>query len=239
MSSADLPIAFLDLAALHEPLRPQLDQLWADTLAESAFIGGKRVAAFEQAWADYCGTTHAIGVANGTDAIELVLQALEIGPGDEVIIPANTFVATAEAVVTAGARPVFVDVDPATLLITADHIEAAISDATRAVLVVHLYGQLPEMAPIVELCEQRDIILLEDAAQAHGALHDGRRAGSFGRAATFSFYPGKNLGALGDDEVVAHCGDPRPGVDDVYKHSKGGDNLFISGMRSNQDPITA
>lgn len=195
-------VDFLDLAALHAPLRDSLDKIWFETMRDSSFISGPAVAAFENEWAAYCGTEFAIGVANGTDAIELVLAGIGVGPGDEVIVPANTFVATAEAVVTAGATPVFVDVDEATLLITADHIEAAITSRTAAVLVVHLYGQVPTMGPIVELCQRHDIALLEDAAQAHGATHNGTRAGNFGCAATFSFYPGKNLGALGDGGAI-------------------------------------
>lgn len=232
-------IAFLDLHALHAPLQGDLDRLWKETLASSGFIGGPNVAAFEQAWATYCGTQHAIGVANGTDAIELVLAALGVGPGDEVIVPANTFVATAEAVVTAGATPVFVDVDDATLLITAEHIEQALTERTRAVLVVHLYGQIPEMDPIVDLCERRDILLIEDAAQAHGATQGGRRAGSFGIAATFSFYPGKNLGALGDGGAVVTDDDELAELVRVLaNHGRGHHLLHVeSGRNSRLDGL--
>jgi len=201
--ASSLPVVeFLDLAALHAPLRDAFDKIWFETMRDSSFISGPAVAQFENEWAAYCGTDIAIGVANGTDAIELVLAGLDIGPGDEVIVPANTFVATAEAVVTVGATPVFVDVDEDTLLISAAHIEAALTPRTRAVLVVHLYGQVPEMGPILELCDRNGVAVLEDSAQAHGATHNGTRAGNFGRAATFSFYPGKNLGALGDGGAV-------------------------------------
>jgi len=232
-------IAFLDLHALHEPLRADLDRIWSDTLDGSAYIGGPRVTAFEQAWAAYCGTTHAVGVANGTDAIELVLEALGVGPGDEVIVPTNTFVATAEAVVTVGATPVFVDVDDATLLITAAHIEQALTERTRAVLVVHLYGQIPEMGPIVELCRRHDLHIVEDAAQAHGATHDGRRAGSFGVAATFSFYPGKNLGALGDGgAVVTDDDDLADKIRVLANHGRGHHLLHVeSGRNSRLDGL--
>ncbi len=202
ISSQTKPVAFLDLAALHAPLRRRLDAVWQQTLADSAFIGGPAIAAFERRWADYCGTNHCIGVANGTDALELVLAALGIGPGDEVLVPANTFVATAEAVVTVGATPVFVDVDPGSLLITAREIAAAITPQTRAVMVVHLYGQIAEMDNIMAVAKAAGIHVVEDAAQAHGATYKGRRAGSFGVAATFSFYPGKNLGALGDGGAI-------------------------------------
>lgn len=196
------PVAFLDLAALHAPLRAELDRAWDDTLTGSGFIGGAAITAFERQWSEYCGTEHCIGVANGTDALELVLAALGIGPGDEVLVPANTFVATAEAVVTVGATPVFVDVDPDTLLVTAPEIAAAITPRTRAVMVVHLYGQLPDMDAILNVTSAAGIHVVEDAAQAHGATFNGRKAGSFGVAATFSFYPGKNLGALGDGGAV-------------------------------------
>ncbi len=202
ISSHTKPVAFLDLAALHAPLRSRLDVVWEQTMADSAFIGGPAITAFEQRWAQYCGTDHCIGVANGTDALELVLAALGIGPGDEVLVPANTFVATAEAVVTVGATPVFVDVDPGSLLITAREIAAAITPQTRAVMVVHLYGQIAEMDNIKAVTDAAGIHVVEDAAQAHGATYKGRRAGSFGVAATFSFYPGKNLGALGDGGAI-------------------------------------
>ncbi|MEM9563814.1 MAG: DegT/DnrJ/EryC1/StrS family aminotransferase [Actinomycetota bacterium] len=195
-------VAFLDLAALHAPIRPQLDAAWEHTLLGSGFIGGAAVTAFEERWAEYCGTDQCVGVANGTDALELVLAGLGIGPGAEVLVPANTFVATAEAVVANGATPVFVDVDPGSLLITAEAIAAAITPATRAVMVVHLYGQIPDMDAIAAVTTAAGIHLIEDAAQAHGATFGGRRAGSFGTAATFSFYPGKNLGALGDGGAI-------------------------------------
>ena len=195
-------VAFLDLAALHAPLRRRLDAAWNDALCDSAFVGGDAVATFEQRWADYCGVGHCIGVANGTDALELILAALGVGPGDEVIVPANTFVATAEAVVASGAVPVFVDVDPDSLLVTAAAIAGAITPATRAAMVVHLYGQIPDLEAIAAVTEAARIHLVEDAAQAHGAVRSGRRAGGFGIGAAFSFYPGKNLGALGDGGAV-------------------------------------
>lgn len=197
-----LKVRFLDLAALHQPLRTDLEAIWSETLDNSAFIGGSAVGEFEQAWASYCGTDHAIGVANGTDALELAIAGLGIGPGDEVVVPANTFVATAEAVVRCGAVPVFADVRDDTLLIDAAGIEAVLTPQTKAVIVVHLYGQIPEMDPILALCAERELVLVEDAAQAHGATYNGRVAGSFGSAATFSFYPGKNLGALGDAGAI-------------------------------------
>ena len=203
MSSGNItPIPFLDLDASHQPLRAEFDAAWADVVNRSAFIAGPAAEAFEAQWASYCRVDHAVGVANGTDSIELILRALDIGPGDEVIVPANTFIATAEAVVTRGATPVYVDVDPDTLLVTAETIEPAITSHTAAVIVVHLYGQPCAMDAITELTDRHGLALVEDAAQAHGAEWNGRRVGGFGTAASFSFYPGKNLGAFGDAGAV-------------------------------------
>lgn len=195
-------VPFLDLGATHEPLRVELDAVWRDACDRTAFIAGDLAARFEERWAGYCGVEHCVGVANGTDAIELILAALDVGPGDEVIIPANTFIATAEAVVSRGATPVYVDVDPGTLLVTAAQVEPALTARTAAVIAVHLYGQTCAMDEIVTLAESRGIPVIEDAAQAHGATWQGRRAGSLGTAASFSFYPGKNLGAFGDAGAV-------------------------------------
>jgi dTDP-4-amino-4,6-dideoxygalactose transaminase len=197
-----LAVPFTDLGAMTREIRATIDQNWAQLLDSSAFIGGQAVEEFEEAWADYCGVGHAIGMANGTDALQLTLTALGIGAGDEVIVPANTFVATAEAVVLAGGTPRFADVSSETLLLTAADLEAAITRRTRAVIVVHLYGQMPDMGALCRAASRAGVVLIEDAAQAHGATWNGRRAGSFGRAACFSFYPGKNLGAFGDAGAV-------------------------------------
>ena len=195
-------VPFLDLHATHEPIAAEISAAWQEIVATSGFIGGPHVAAFESAWASYCQVEHAVGVANGTDALLLALRVLGIGAGDEVVVPANTFVATVEAVVLAGAVPRFVDVDPRTLLMTAAHVEAALSDRTAAVMAVHLYGQMCDMDALSDLCRRKSLALVEDAAQAHGATWRGRRAGSYGDVACFSFYPGKNLGALGDGGAV-------------------------------------
>ncbi len=241
ISSPTKPVAFLDLAALHAPLKDRLDAVWNDTLTSSSFIGGSAIETFEQQWADYCGTDHCIGVANGTDALELVLSALGIGPGDEVLVPANTFVATAEAVVTVGATPVFVDVDPGSLLITAEEIAAAITPQTRAVMVVHLYGQIAEMDDIMAVTNAAGIHVVEDAAQAHGATFKGRRAGSFGTAATFSFYPGKNLGALGDGgAIVTNDGALTEEIRTLSNHGRGSHLLHTHrGRNSRLDGLQA
>ena len=195
-------IPFLDVAAMTREVRDAVDPAWRSVLASSRFIGGEIVEQFEAEWAAYCGVGHAVGVANGTDALQLTLTALGIGPGDEVIVPANTFVATAEAVVLAGAIPRFADVCPDTLLLTPGCLEAAITSRTRAVIVVHLYGQMPDMTALCQAADAAGIAVIEDAAQAHGAAWRGQRAGSIGVAGCFSFYPGKNLGAFGDAGAV-------------------------------------
>jgi dTDP-4-amino-4,6-dideoxygalactose transaminase len=195
-------IPFAEIAAMNRDVRVEIDEAVSRVLDSGRFIGGTAVERFEEEWAAYCGTAHAIGVANGTDALHLALRATGIGPGDEVIVPTNTFVATAEAVALAGATPRFADVDPETLLLTPKTLQAAISSRTRAVIVVHLYGQIPDMDAIGRLAASSGILVIEDAAQAHGATWRGRRAGSFGVAGCFSFYPGKNLGAVGDAGAV-------------------------------------
>jgi dTDP-4-amino-4,6-dideoxygalactose transaminase len=196
------PIPFFDLAGVDGEVAEEVRAGWDELVRTGRFIGGAAVTTFETDWAAYCGAKFAVGVANGTDAIHLVLRGLGIGPGDEVVVPANTFVATVEAIVLAGAIPRFADVDERTLLVTADTIKAAITPATRAVVAVHLYGQLPDMTAIADLTDSLGLILVEDAAQAHGATWAGRPSGSFGRAGCFSFYPGKNLGAFGDAGAV-------------------------------------
>jgi dTDP-4-amino-4,6-dideoxygalactose transaminase len=195
-------VPFTDLAAMAREVWPAIESEFMTALLEGRYIGGAPVARFERRWAAYCGTSHAVGVANGTDALQLTLQALGVGAGDEVVVPANTFIATAAAVVRAGANPVFTDVDPDTLLLTPDLLRRAVTARTRAVMVVHLYGNMPDMDGLIAAARQAGIWLIEDAAQAHGAEWRDRRAGSFGVAGCFSFYPGKNLGALGDAGAV-------------------------------------
>jgi dTDP-4-amino-4,6-dideoxygalactose transaminase len=195
-------VPFLDLRGVTDAVAAEVRTAWEGLLDSGAFIGGEAVASFERELAAYCGTSHAVGMANGTDAIHLALRALGIGPGDTVVVPANTFVATVEAVVLAGAAPRFADVDPDTLLLTADGIAAAVVPSTRAVIAVHLYGQVPDMTAIQACADALGLVVLEDAAQAQGATHTGRRAGSFGEVGCFSFYPGKNLGAFGDAGAV-------------------------------------
>jgi dTDP-4-amino-4,6-dideoxygalactose transaminase len=202
LTTTELTVPFVDLDRLHTDLRGSLNQAWEGVLKHGRFVGGPEVGQFEQAFARYCGVAHCAGVGNGTDALELAVAGLGIGAGDEVIMPANTFVATAEAVCAVGAAPVFVDVLPDTLLIDPDAVAAAVGPRTAAVMVVHLFGQMADMVSLTGVAQRYGLILIEDAAQAHGAQFVGRPAGSWGAAACFSFYPGKNLGALGDGGAV-------------------------------------
>jgi len=195
-------VPFFDLGASVEPVKDALDQAWDAVYTNGAFVGGPAVTTFETAFAAYCETKHCIGVANGTDALELVLRASGVGPGDEVIVPANTFFATAEAVSNVGATPIFADVDPATLLMRPVDVEPMLTARTSAVIPVHLYGQPCDMPGFARLAARAQIAVIEDAAQAHGARCDGQAPGAQSTAATFSFYPGKNLGALGDGGAV-------------------------------------
>jgi dTDP-4-amino-4,6-dideoxygalactose transaminase len=185
-----------------EPLLPKIAERQRAVLESGSYILGAEVEAFESEFSSYVGTSHCAGVANGTDAIAIALRALGVGPGDEVVVPAFTFIATAEPVVTIGATPVFCDVDPDTWVMTAATAEPAIGEGTRAIVPVHLFGNPAPMAELMELAEERGIRVLEDAAQAHGAVLDGEKAGALGHAATFSFFPSKNLGGFGDGGAV-------------------------------------
>lgn len=195
-------IPFLDFGSLHTELRPKLDAAYARVVDSNWLILGKELEAFEREFADYCGVKHCIGVANGLDALFLSLKALGIGPGDEVIVPSNTYIATWLAVSYTGATPVPVEPDLQTYNIDPERIEGAITSRTKAIMPVHLYGQPANMDPINGIAERHGLKVVEDAAQAHGARYKGRRTGSLGDAAGFSFYPGKNLGALGDGGAI-------------------------------------
>lgn len=201
-AATERAIPFLDLGAINAEVRDLVTASWAQIAQDATFVGGPYVEAFEHAWAAYCGRRHAVGVGNGTDALRLALQALGIGLGDEVIVPANTFVATAAAVVAAGAIPRFVDVDPDTLLLSVDLVEAALTPRTAAVIAVDLFGQPADVDALRPVAERAKLAVIEDAAQAHGATWRGRKAGSLGDVGCFSFYPGKNLGAFGDGGAV-------------------------------------
>lgn len=195
-------IPLVDLAIQHREIADEVNEGFQRVMAEGSYVLGPEAAAFETEFAQFCGVSHCVGVANGTDALEIALRANGVGSGDEVILPANTFIATAGAVARAGARPVFVDCDPEFQLIDPEAVESRVTPRTRAIMPVHLFGQVAPMAPLQSTAERRGIALIEDAAQAQGAEHRGRRAGGFGVAAGTSFYPGKNLGAYGDAGAV-------------------------------------
>src|SRR5271170_3462028 len=233
-------IPFVDLKAQYTSIKAEIDAAVLRTLESTQFILGSEVAAFEEAFARYCGVEHAIGVSSGTSALHLALLAAGVGPGDEVITVPHTFVATVAAIIYAGARPVLVDIEPASFTIDVNRIEAAVTSRTRAIIPVHLYGQCADMDPIVDLARRRGLAVIEDAAQAHGAHYKGRRAGSLGDLACFSFYPGKNLGAYGEagavvtnnadyDRVIRMLRDW--GGEKKYVHSLKGYNYRMEGMQ--------
>jgi dTDP-4-amino-4,6-dideoxygalactose transaminase len=200
--SEERPVPIIDLKAQLARIRPEIDEAVARVLSSAAYVHGDDVRLLEREFAAFCGATHACAVANGTDALHLALRAYGVGPGDEVVTVANTFIATGEAVLLAGARPVFVDVDLATHTMDPARLEAAITPRTKVILPVHLYGHPADTTAIGEIAKRHGLPVLEDAAQAHGAEWRGRRAGSLGHAAAFSFYPTKNLGACGDAGMV-------------------------------------
>ena len=195
-------IPLVDLKAQHLQVQAEVEAGWQRVLERTAFVLGDEVDTFEREFAEFAGASHCIGVANGTDALELALRAAGIARGDEVILPANTFIATALAVARVGATPVLVDVTESTQLIDVEQVDVAVTPRTRAVMPVHLYGQMAPMAPLQALAERHGLVIIEDAAQAQGASQAGRGAGTLGLAAGTSFYPGKNLGAYGDAGAV-------------------------------------
>lgn len=212
-------VPFLDIASQQAEIADEVLPIWRSQFLSAGFIGGSEVTAFEQEYAAYIGVEHVIGVSNGTDALELAFRAVGVGAGDEVIMPANTFIATAEAVSRIGAVPVLVDVDPDHLLIDPDAVEAAITPRTRAIAPVHLYGQTAPVERLLPLADARGIAVVEDAAQSQGASSTAGRAGALGRVAGTSFYPGKNLGAAGDaGAVMTDDGDMAAFIRNVAAH---------------------
>lgn len=195
-------IYFLPLHEINERYRGEIDAAVKRVLDSGWYLLGKETAAFEEEFAAYCGTRHAVGVANGLDALTLILQGYGFGPGDEIIVPANTFIATFLAIIRNGCTPVPVEPKSETCNLDPDLIEAKITPKTRAIIAVHLYGRTADMDPILRIAGKHGLKVIEDAAQAHGAFYRGHRAGSLGDAAGFSFYPGKNLGCLGDGGMV-------------------------------------
>lgn len=235
-----MQVPLLDLNAVHQPIRAQLLAAIGDVIDASAYAGGPFVAAFERDFAAFCGTRHAAGVGNGTDALWLALLALGIGPGDEVITVPGTFIATAEAITYCGATPVFIDIDERTYTMDPALIEAAITPRTKAVIPVHLFGQMADMDRIMAVARRHGLYVIEDACQAHGAEFGGRKAGSIGDAGAFSFYPGKNLGALGEagalvtnsDEIFEKVKMLRDhGQEKKYHHACVGWNARMDGIQ--------
>lgn len=197
-----MKVPFVSFLPMEKELDKQLRDAFDRVLTRSWYIEGQEDQAFEKAFADYCGTDYCIGVGNGLDALMLVLKSLGIGEGDEVIVPSDTYIATALAVTYVGAKPVFVEPELETFNIDPDRIEAAVTNKTKAIMPVHLYGRACDMDPIMAVAGKYGLKIVEDCAQAHGASYKGRKVGTFGDAAGFSFYPGKNLGALGDAGAV-------------------------------------
>lgn len=195
-------IPYLDLGKMHHIIEDEITEAIKKVMKNEWYILGQELADFEEEYASYCGTRYCLGVGNGLDALHIILNAYGIGEGDEVIVPANTFIATALAVSYAGATPVFVDVEEKTYNIDPEQVEKKITEKTKAIIAVHLYGRLADMKKISQIADKYDLHVIEDAAQAHGAISYGKKAGSFGMAAGFSFYPGKNLGAMGDAGAI-------------------------------------
>ncbi len=235
------PIPFVDLKLQYATIKTEIDEAISEIINNTAFIGGSAVNRFEENYKNYCNIKHCIGVANGTDAIRIALYALGVGVGDEVILPVNTFIATSEAVTQLGARIVFVDNDPETYNIDVSKIEAAITEHTKAIIVVHLYGQIAEMDALMAIAKKHNLKVIEDAAQAHAATYKDKPVGSFGDITTFSFYPGKNLGAYGDagaiitnDENLANImrSYANHGRKEKYTHNIEGINSRLDGIQA-------
>lgn len=195
-------IDYLDLGRMHQPIQNEIMNATEEVIKSEWFIQGEKCRQFEKEFAEYCGVKHCIGVGNGLEALRLILEAYEIGAGDEVIVPANTFIATILAVSYVGATPVFVDADINTYNIDVSKIREKITSKTKAIIVVHLYGNIVQMDGVCDIAKEYHLKVIEDSAQAHGAMYKGKRAGNLGDAAGFSFYPGKNLGALGDGGAI-------------------------------------
>lgn len=235
-----MKVPFVDLKSLHDEIKDELREVFDRVLRNSSFVLGSEVCKFEQDFAAYVGTKHCIALNSGTAAIHLSLAALGIGTGEEVITVPHTFIATAEAITAVGARPVFVDVDPVSFTMDPTLLEAAITEKTAAIIPVDLYGQVADMDPILEIANRHGIPVIEDACQAHGAEYKGQKAGTFGIAGCFSFYPGKNLGACGeggavttnDDELAHYIRLWRDhGSEKRYEHIFPGLNMRMEGVQ--------
>ncbi|MBI3036862.1 DegT/DnrJ/EryC1/StrS family aminotransferase [Candidatus Woesearchaeota archaeon] len=207
-------VPFLDLKRQYRSIKPEIDKAIADVVESQLFVMGPKLEELEKSFANYCGTKHATGANSGTSALHMALLALGVGEGDEVITCPNSFFATAEVITAVGARPAFADINPESFCMDADELRKKITQKTKAVIPVHLYGQTADMGPIMEVAEEKGLHVIEDACQAHGALYNGRKAGSFGIISCFSFYPGKNLGAYGDGGI---CVTSDPQLDEKLK----------------------
>ena len=236
-----MKIPLVDLKAQYESIKSEIQTAINRVLDTSQFILGKEVEAFEEAFASYCGVQYAVGLSSGTAALHLALLALGVGPGDEIITVSHTFIATVEAICLAGAKPVLVDIDERTYNLDPCRLESVITKKTKGIIPVHLYGHPADMDPILEVADKRKLWVLEDACQAHGALYKGRRVGSLARAACFSFYPGKNLGAYGEGgAVVTNDGDLATQIKKLrnhgglqkYTHEFVGMNARLEGMQA-------
>lgn len=234
-------VAFLDVGASYRELKSEIDSAIRRVLDSGWYILGPEVEAFESEWAEYCGAKHSVGLANGLDALTLALRALGIGPGDEVIVPSNTYIATWLAVTAVGATPVPVEPFPGTYNIDPLRIKVALTPKTKVILPVHLYGQPADLDPILELARQHGIFVVEDAAQAHGATYKGKRLGCHGDVVCWSFYPGKNLGAMGDAGAITT--DNEELADRIRVLRNYGSRVKylneVEGMNSRLDPIQA
>ncbi len=240
MQSDKLVVPFLDLKAQYHSIKQEIDAAIQSVLESAQFVLGDEVAAFEREFAAYCGAVHGIALNSGTSALHLAMLAAGIGPGDEVITVPHTFVATVAAVRYTGARAVFVDIDPATFTIDPARVEAAITSRTKAILPVHLYGQPADMDPLLAVAKRHKLLVIEDAAQAHGAKYNGRPVGSLGDLACFSYYPGKNLGAYGEGGMVVTSDEEKArtirmlrdwGQDRKYHHALAGYNYRMEGIQ--------
>jgi dTDP-4-amino-4,6-dideoxygalactose transaminase len=234
-------IPFLDVGAAYRELKSEIDDAVQRVLDSGWYILGPEVEAFESEWANYCGSGYAVGVANGLDALTLTLRALDVGEGDEVIVPSNTFIATWLAVSAVGAKPVPVEPDPETYNIDPQRIADAVTPATRVIVPVHLYGQPADLGPILEIARRHGIKVVEDAAQAHGARYQGRRIGGHGDAVCWSFFPGKNLGAFGDAGAVTTNNAEVADRIRLYRNYGSREKYFndVQGVNSRLDPIQA
>jgi dTDP-4-amino-4,6-dideoxygalactose transaminase len=236
-----MQIPFVDLKSQYDSIKEEIDNAISTVISKTAFIGGSHLKNFEEAFAGFCNVKHCIGVGNGTDALFIALKSLGIGHGDEVITVANSFIATSEAITMTGAKVVFVDINPRTYNIDTNKIEAKLTPKTKAIIPVHLYGQPADMDPILSIAKKYKLKIVEDAAQAHGAIYKGKRIGSIGDIACFSFYPGKNLGAYGDGGAIVTNNDElalkarmiaNHGRIDKYDHEIEGINSRLDGLQA-------